>query len=68
MQEIEFEAEMITIKDLLKATNIIASGGLAKSIIREEGVKLNGENCFIAGKKLYKGDEVVFDDFKIKIV
>lgn len=67
MEELEFETSMIALKDLLKATNILPSGGMAKAIIKEEGVLLNGSECFIPGKKLYPGDTVIFDDFLIKI-
>lgn len=68
MQEIEFESQMIALKDLLKATSILPTGGLAKGIIKEEGVLLNDEPCYIPGKKLYPGDVVIFDDIKITIV
>lgn len=68
MQELEFETDMITLKDLLKATKIIPSGGLAKVIIKDEGVLVNGEACFVPGKKLYKNDQVIFDDIKITII
>lgn len=68
MQEIKFETDMIRLKDLLKITNIVSSGGVAKSIIKEEGVILNGEKCFIPGKQLHKNDQVVFDQYIIKIV
>ncbi len=68
MQELEFEAQMITLKDLLKASQIIPSGGLSKLVIKEEGVLLNNEPCFVPGKKLYKGDVVIFDDIKITII
>ena len=68
MEKIEFYAEAISLKDLLKATNIIPTGGLAKNIIKDEGVLLNGELCHIPGKKLHKKDLVVFDDFEITIV
>lgn len=68
MQNLEFKAEMITLKDLLKASQIIPTGGLAKAIIRDEGVILNGKECFIPGKKLYKGDTVIFDDISITII
>lgn len=67
MDIIEFNAEEIRLKDLLKATDLIPSGGLAKLIIREEGVVLNNEPCFVAGKKLHPGDEVIFDEIKIII-
>ena len=68
MEKIEFESEEIKLKDLLKASNIIPTGGLAKVIIKEEGVLVNGAHCFVAGKKLHKGDVVEFDDFSITIV
>lgn len=67
MDIIEFRSEEIRIKDLLKATDLIPSGGLAKLIIREEGVILNDEPCYVAGKKIHPGDEVIFDGIKIVI-
>ncbi|WP_311482493.1 RNA-binding S4 domain-containing protein [uncultured Anaerococcus sp.] len=67
MEIIEFETSEIRLKDLLKATDLVPSGGLAKLIIREEGVLLNDEPCYIAGKKIHQGDEVVFDGVKIII-
>lgn len=68
MKEIEFKADMIRLKDLLKAADILPSGGMAKNIIKDEGVLLNGEACFVPGKQLNKGDKVIFDDYLIKIV
>lgn len=61
MEKIEFECEMITAKDLLKATDIAQSGGEAKHLIKEYGILVNGEEFFQAGKKLYKGDKIEFD-------
>ena len=67
MEVIEFKTTEIRLKDLLKATDLVASGGLAKLIIREEGVILNDEPCYIAGKKVHPEDEVIFDGIKIVI-
>lgn len=67
MDTIEFRSEEIRLKDLLKVTDLIPSGGLAKLIIREEGVILNDEPCYVAGKKIHPGDEVIFDGIKIVI-
>ena len=67
MEVIEFQAESIKLKDLLKVLNLLPTGGLAKAVIKEEGVILNGQPCYIAGKKLSKGDEIIFDDYKIII-
>lgn len=61
MEKIEFECEMILAKDLLKATDIAQSGGEAKHLIKEYGILVNGEEFFLPGKKLYKGDKVEFD-------
>lgn len=68
MENLEFEAEMITLKDLLKVNQLVPSGGLAKVIIKEEGVLLNDEPCYVPGKKLYKGDRVIFDYIIITII
>lgn len=67
MEVIEFKTTEIRLKDLLKSTDLVASGGLAKLIIREEGVILNDEPCYIAGKKVHPKDEVIFDGVKIVI-
>lgn len=69
MEKIEFECEEISAKDLLKATDIAQSGGEAKHFIKEYGILVNGEEFFQAGKKLYKGDEIEFDNqFLISLV
>lgn len=69
MEKIEFECDEILAKDLLKATDIAQSGGEAKHLIKEYGILVNGEEFFQAGKKLYKGDEIEFDNrFLISLV
>lgn len=69
MEKIEFECEEILAKDLLKATDIAQSGGEAKHLIKEYGILVNGEEFFQSGKKLYKGDEIEFDNqFLISLV
>ena len=69
MEKIEFKTEMILAKDLLKATDIAQSGGEAKHLIKEYGIIVNGNEIFQAGKKLYKGDFVEFNNqFEISLV
>ena len=69
MEKIEFKTEMILAKDLLKATDIAQSGGEAKHFIKEYGIIVNGDEIFQAGKKLYKGDLVEFNNqFEISLV
>lgn len=68
MEVLEFKSEEIKLKDLLKVLNLTPTGGIAKAIIQEEGVILNGEVCFVAGKKCHPGDEIIFDDVKIIVI
>lgn len=69
MEKIEFKTEMILAKDLLKATDIAQSGGEAKHLIKEYGIIVNGDEIFQAGKKLYKGDLVEFNNqFEISLI
>lgn len=67
MKEIDFETDSIKAKDLFKSLSIFPSGGMAKNIIKDYGFILNGEKCFIAGKKLTKGDKVQIDQYLITI-
>ena len=55
------------IKLALKATGLADSGIDAKEIIQQGLVLVNGEIDERRGRKLYDGDEVVFDDNKISI-
>ena len=68
MKKLGFETSMISLKDLLKATNLVSSGGLGKVIIKDQGVLVNGELCFVPGKKLYKNDQIIFEDYEITII
>lgn len=68
MEKIEFEADVIAAKDLLKAINMVSSGGIAKHLIKEEGVLINGKVSYLPGKKLYKNDTLEFDDILVTII
>ena len=50
--------EVITLDALLKASGLAASGGAAKVLIVEGGVRVNGEAETRRGRKLRPGDEV----------
>jgi len=58
--------EHITLEALLKASGL-ASGGGAKALIAEGGVRVNGEAETRRGRKLRAGDEVVLDALRIVI-
>ena len=53
--------------EMHKATGLADSGIDAKEIIQQGLVLVNGEIDERRGRKLYDGDEVVFDDNKISI-
>lgn len=48
--------EFIKLEAALKLANAIESGGMAKTVIQDGQVKVNGEVCTMRGKKLYPGD------------
>ena len=59
--------EFIKLGQALKDTGIADSGIDAKEMIQQGLVLVNGEIDERRGRKLYDGDEVVFDDQKISI-
>ena len=58
--EIPIHTEFIKLQDFLKFANACESGGMAKTFILNEEVKVNGEVCTMRGKKLRPGDTVEF--------
>ena len=53
--------EFIKLEAALKFANAVETGGMAKAVIQEGEVLVNGEVCTMRGKKLYPGDKVGFD-------
>ena len=53
--------EFIKLEAAMKYVNMVESGGIAKAVIQDGEVKVNGEVCTMRGKKLYPGDTVFFD-------
>ena len=58
--EIPIHTEYITLQDFLKFANAIESGGMAKNMIQNGQVRLNGEICTQRGRKLRAGDRVEY--------
>ena len=52
--------EFIKLESAMKFANAVPSGGMAKTIIQEGEVTVNGEVCTMRGKKLYPGDRFGF--------
>ena len=55
-EAIKIETPFIRLDALLKFAGVVETGGEAKLIIQNGGVKVNGEICTMRGKKLYPGD------------
>ena len=59
--DIPIHTEFIKLQDFLKFANAVESGGMAKTMILNEEVQVNGEVCTMRGKKIRPGDVVGFD-------
>ena len=59
--------EFITLQNLLKVENIVATGGEAKYVIVDGLVQVNGECESRRGRKLRSGDVVTFEDYEITV-
>ena len=58
--KVNIYTEYIKLDAALKLANAIESGGMAKTVIQDGRVKVNGEVCTMRGKKLYPGDQFAF--------
>ena len=57
---VAISTEFIKLQDAMKYANAVESGGMAKAVIQEGEVKVNGEVCTMRGKKLRPGDKFSF--------
>lgn len=64
---IKIDTEFIKLDSLLKLSGVCQTGGMAKNLIQDGLVKLNGEIETRRGKKIHKGDIVEFEDIKIEV-
>jgi len=67
MEVIKLRDEYIKLGQALKAAGLVDSGVMAKDVILNGEVKVNGETEFQRGKKLKDGDIVEFEGNQIKI-
>lgn len=67
MEIIKLREDFIKLGQALKAAGLVETGLDAKEVITQGLVLVNGEIETRRGRKLYDGDEVVFDDEKISI-
>ncbi|SKA97432.1 ribosome-associated protein [Caloramator quimbayensis] len=62
MNKIEIKTEFIKLDQFLKWAGIVESGSIAKLIIQNGDVKVNGEIVTQRGKKLFPNDIVLIKD------
>lgn len=67
MEEIKLKDEYIKLGQALKAANLVESGLMAKLVIMDGLVTVNGEVETRRGKKLIDGDVVSFEGETIMI-
>lgn len=64
MEKITINTEYIKLDQLLKFANAVEGGGMAKNVVLDGLVKVNGEVCLQRGKKIRGGDIVEFNNEK----
>jgi len=67
MIEFKLEGGFIPLIQLLKATNLVQTGGEAQTVVSEGLVKCNGEVDLRKRLKVKAGDIVEFDGKKIQV-
>ena len=51
-EKIKIDSEFIKLQDLLKLSGAVDTGGMAKVVIQNGEVEVNGEICTMRGKKM----------------
>lgn len=67
MKKLIIYDEFIRLCDALKFAGIAETGGIAKLMILDGEVAVNGEPCLQKGKKLYPGDVFSLDGEQYQI-
>lgn len=58
---VKIHTEFIKLQDFLKFCDAVPSGGVAKLLVQDGEVLVNGEICTMRGKKLHVGDKVSYN-------
>ncbi len=66
--EYEIRDEFIKLGQLLKIAGVVENGAMAKTVIQNEEVRVNGEICTMRGKKMYKGDTAEYNGNTVKVI
>lgn len=66
-KHIKIKTGFIRMDQFLKFAGVAETGGHAKQLIKEGIVLFNGEICTQRGKKLYPGDEVTVENYRLLV-
>ncbi len=66
-EKISITGEYIKLDSLLKFSGVTETGGIAKEIVQQGKVKVNGEVCTQRGKKIRRGDRVRIDEIDVEL-
>lgn len=67
-EEIKINTEFIKLDSLLKFSSIAETGSMAKMLVQDGKIKVNGEVCIARGKKIRSGDMVSFRNIDLKVI
>ena len=66
-ETVRIDTEYIRLQDLRKLSGLAATGGMAKIVIQNGEVKVNGEVCTMRGKKMRAGDTAEYDGVSVTV-
>ena len=66
-KHVKIKTGFIRMDQFLKFCGVAETAGHAKQLVKEGLVLLNGEVCTQRGKKLYPGDEVQVEDYRLLV-
>ena len=64
---VEISTEFIKLDSFLKFAGLVETGGIAKEVIAEGRIAVNGEVCFMRGKKLRDNDKVTVAEMELEL-
>lgn len=67
VETIQINTEFIKLEGLLKFAGVAETGGVAKAMIQEGEVAVNGAPCTMRGKKIRPGDVVELNGIRLTV-
>ncbi|HIT54082.1 MAG TPA: RNA-binding S4 domain-containing protein [Candidatus Fimivicinus intestinavium] len=67
-EKVRISTEFIRLDALLKLADAVQTGGHAKLVIQNGEVSVNGEVCFMRGKKLRPGDVASYQGRQYEVI